>query len=141
MQVIEHQFLHYRNVLSYITQIDDDDISFFVVGVKNNICVLDLKLNGKIVFTKKDNFMEFVIPVNKKFTSNQHYEFKSEFKLVNAVRARHYGSFSTIKNKVDDLKAYIEEHSLTPVTQPYYMIQDCKNEIYDVFIGISENIL
>lgn len=57
MQVIEHQFLHYRNVLSYITQIDDDDISFFVVGVKNNICVLDLKLNGKIVFTKKDNFM------------------------------------------------------------------------------------
>ena len=85
MQVIEHQFLHYRNVLSYITQIDDDDISFFVVGVKNNICVLDLKLNGKIVFTKKDNFMEFVIPVNKKFTSNQHYEFKSEFKLVNAV--------------------------------------------------------
>ena len=68
MQVIEHQFLHYRNVLSYITQIDDDDISFFVVGVKNNICVLDLKLNGKIVFTKKDNFMEFVIPVNKKFT-------------------------------------------------------------------------
>ena len=52
MQVIEHQFLHYRNVLSYITQIDDDDISFFVVGVKNNICVLDLKLNGKIVFTK-----------------------------------------------------------------------------------------
>ena len=48
MQVIEHQFLHYRNVLSYITQIDDDDISFFVVGVKNNICVLDLKLNGKI---------------------------------------------------------------------------------------------
>ena len=136
MQVIEHQFLHYRNVLSYITQIDDDDI-----GVKNNICVLDLKLNGKIVFTKKDNFMEFVIPVNKKFTSNQHYEFKSEFKLVNAVRVRHYGSFSTIKNKVDDLKAYIEEHSLTPVTQPYYMIQDCKNEIYDVFIGISENIL
>ena len=116
MQVIEHQFLHYRNVLSYITQIDDDDISFFVVGVKNNICVLDLKLNGKIVFTKKDNFMEF-------------------------VRVRHYGSFSTIKNKVDDLKAYIEEHSLTPVTQPYYMIQDCKNEIYDVFIGISENIL
>ena len=68
---------------------------------------------------------------------NSFYE-KGQF---HAVRVRHYGSFSTIKNKVDDLKAYIEEHSLTPVTQPYYMIQDCKNEIYDVFIGISENIL
>ena len=31
--------------------------------------------------------------------------------------------------------------TLDPAKFRYYMIQDCKNEIYDVFIGISENIL
>ena len=64
-----------------------------------------------------------------------------EVKLVNAVRARHYGSFLSIENKVEELHTYIAEHSLLPITQPYFIVQDIQNDIFDVYIGISENVL
>lgn len=141
MSVIECQFLNYRNILSYTHNIKDEDVLFFAQGISNNICVLDMNLNGNIVITKNNGSMEFLIPVDKKVESSKHYKFKPEFKLVNAVSVRHYGSFSTIGEKLEELNEYINENILVPVTQPYYIIRDLNTEVYDIFIGISENIL
>lgn len=82
-----------------------------------------------------------MIPVDKRFVSNKHYRCKPEFKLVNAIRTRHYGSFDSIQDEVEELKKYIQDHSLLPATPPYFIVQDIKNKIYDVYIGINENIL
>lgn len=141
MQVIEHQYLHYKNVLVYETEVDPETISSTVKGIPDSLSVLGLQLNGKVIMTYKGNCLKFIIPVNESFSSNQHYQYKPEYKLVNAVRARHYGSFLNIRDKVEELYAYIAEHSLQPITQPYFIVRDIQNCIFDVYIGISENVL
>lgn len=141
MQVIEHQYLQYKNVLTFKTKIDNTPISDFINRISENINVLNLKQNGKIVFTQKSSYTEFIIPIDREIVSNEFYKFKSVFKFVNALRIRHYGSFEKIGNKVEILNKYIKLHSLYPITQPYFIVQDCENEIYDVYIGISENVL
>lgn len=141
MQVIEHQYLHYKNVLVYETEVDPEIISGIVKGIPNSLSVLGLQLHGKIIMTYKGNCMEFIIPVNESFPSNRHYQFKTEFKLVNAVRSRHYGSFLNIGDKVEELYTYIAERSLQSITQPYFIVRDIQNGIFDVYIGISENVL
>ena len=141
MQVIEHQYLHYKNVLVYETVVAPESISGIVNGIPDNLSVLGLQLHGKIIMTYKGNCIEFIIPVNESFSSNQHYRYKPEFKLVNAVRARHYGSFLNIGDKVEELNTYIAERSLKSITQPYFIVRDIQNCIFDVYIGISENVL
>lgn len=141
MQVIEHQYLHYKNVLVYETEVDPETISSIVKGIPDSLSVLGLQLNGKVIMTYTGNSLKFIIPVNESFSSNQHYQYKTEFKLVNAVRARHYGSFLNIGDKVEELYTYIAERSLQSITQPYFIVQDMQNGIFDVYIGISENVL
>lgn len=141
MQVIEHQYLHYKNVLVYETDVDPEAISGIVNGIPDSLSVLELQLNGKVIMTYTGNSLKFIIPVNESFKSNQHYRYKPEFKLVNAVRARHYSSFLNIGDKIEELYTYIAERSLQSITQPYFIVQDMQNGIFDVYIGISENIL
>ncbi len=141
MQVIEHQYLHYRNVLVFEVQMNTATIAECLSGIADSLNVLGLQPNGKTIFTCRDSVFEFVVPVGRTISSCQYYRFKPEFKLVNAVRARHYGSFSCIEDKVKKLFEYLAEHSLSPVTQPYYVARCLESEIYDIYIGINENVL
>lgn len=139
--VIEHQALIYYHVLSYETIIDEKQIPEMTLSMKNNISVLDLQLCGNIIITKKGLKTEFIIPVDKEFKSNAYYKYKPVFKLVNAVRIRHYGDFFAIDKSLKELKEYVYLNNLTAVTNPYYVDKDIENDIIDVYVGISENIL
>ena len=141
MPVVECQYLHYKNILCLEMKLDCIKVEEFAKKIDYSLDILNLSRSGKIVITQKSPFIEFLIPVDKCFPSNEYYSYKPEFKLVNAVRARHYGSFESIDSKVEELNEYIHDFSLSPITQPYFIIQDLKNEIYDVYIGINENIL
>lgn len=139
--VIEHQMLSHEYVLSYQTKADDKMIPKMLSSIKENISVIDLEICGNIIVTKRNDITEFLIPVDRKFEGNQHYMFKPGFKLVNAVRQRYYGSFDNIDTGLKELNSYISEQSLTPITSPYIMEVDSDNSVYDIFIGISENVL
>ena len=141
MPIVEHQYLHYKNVLCFEMQLDYGEIEDFAQRIDYSLDVLDLSRAGKTVINQKSPFLEFLIPVDKQFSSSKHYRYKPEFKLVNAIRTRHYGSFDSIQNKVEELKKYIQDQSFLPATPPYFIVQDIKNKIYDVYIGINENIL
>ncbi len=141
MQVIEHQYLHYQNVLACKMQLDSGCVADFLLKLPDNLSVLNLKQTGKAIFSMDDSFVEFNIPVDKCFQGNSHFQYKPEFKLVNAVRARHYGSFDSMKKKVEELNQYIAKNSLHSVTQPYFIAQDMVNGVYDIWIGINENVL
>jgi len=141
MRVIEHQYLHYRNVLVCKIQLNTNSVTDFLKKIPENLSVLNLNLNGKILMTYDNSNMEFNIPVNKSFLENSHYQYKAEIKLVNAVRARHYGSLEKVEETIMELNRYIQKNSLVPITSPYFMEQSVENDIYDVFIGISENVL
>lgn len=141
MPVFEHQYIHYKNVLSYTAEIEESKVSDFIKNIVRHICILDFNIIGKIAFTKKGEFTEFIIPVDRSFTSTQHYRYKSEFKLVNAVKIRHFGSISEIGVKLSELNSYIEENYLMPLTSPYVIVQDIERGVFDVYVGINENIL
>ena len=138
---IEHQMLCYEYVLSYETKVDDKIIPNMLNSIKENITIIDLEISGNIIITRHDKTTEFLIPVNRKFEGNQHYVFKPGFKLVNAVRQRYYGKFDNIDTGLKELNSYISEHLLTPITNSYIMEVDSNNGIYDIFVGISENVL
>ena len=138
---VEHQIVNYEYILSYQTQVDDKMVPNMLSSIKENISVIDLEICGNIILTKHDNITEFLIPVDRKFEGNQHYVFKPGFKLVNAIKQRYYGSFDNIDIGLKELNSYISEKSLTPVTNAYIMEIDSDNSVYDIFIGISENVL
>lgn len=141
MQIIEHQYLHFKNLLTFETDLDYAVIPDFTKGIAASLNVLDLKLNGSIIFKINRSNIQFIIPVDKKFKSNDHYKYKDEIKIVNAVRVRHYGDIKEIKKTVESLSDYIIHNCMQAVTPPYYTVNEFQNDVYDVYIGISENVL
>lgn len=137
--VSEHQMLKLEKILSQKTDISDDVVPQMLEHIRKNISVLGFQICGDIVVAKQDKFLEFLIPVDKEFDSNEHYSFKERIRLVNAARLRHYDSFSKIQKSLDKLNNYITEKKLTPITVPYIVERDDLDNVYDIYIGISEN--
>ena len=90
--------------------------------------------------------MEILFPTDKVIESQREYEFKKEFRLVNAITVRHEGSFRNIGQTLKKLLVYAEKKEYVVITNPYYMIErniydahdDC---IIDIYIGIDYNVL
>lgn len=131
--------LKLEKILSQKTDIDYDVVPQMLEHIRKNISVLGFQICGDIVIAKQDKFWEFLIPVDKEFDSNEHYSFKERIRLVNAARLRHYDSFSKIQKSLDKLNNYITEKKLTPITVPYIVERDDLDNVYDIYIGISEN--
>lgn len=139
--VIEHQTLKAEKVLSHCADVSDDLVPQMLKGIKENISVLKFDICGDIIVAKRNDGTEFLVPINREFLSNEHYSFKERVMLVNAARLRHYGSFGTIRKSIAELNNYIEKNSLTPITAPYIVERDSSDNAYDIYIGISENIV
>ncbi len=84
---------------------------------------------------------EFLIPIGKTITGNQHFHFKPIFKINNAIRVRHYGPLNRIDTSIKKSFGYISENALVASTDPYVRVWDYTREVYDIFVGISENLL
>ncbi len=137
--VAEHQTLKVERILLHQANISDDVVSQMLEHIRKNISVLGFQICGNIIIAKQDKYLEFLIPVDKEFDSNEHYNFKERIRLVNAARLRHYDSFSKIQKSLDELNNYITEKKLTPITVPYIVERDDLDNVYDIYIGISEN--
>ena len=141
MTVVEHQMLMYNNVISYRTEIEFHMIPKMITAIENNISVLGLSMTDNVLLSLSNKEIEFIIPVDGIYESNQHFEFKQRFRLVNAVRTRHYGLFTDIHFTLNELHSFIKENSLTSITNPYVRVRNIEQGIYDIYIGISENEL
>lgn len=139
--VVEHQTISAEQILSYCTDVNDDKIPQMLKSIKENISVLGFQICGNIIVAKHNDFTEFIIPVDKEFESTDDYEFKKRIKLVNAVRLRHYDSFCSIQKSLVELNSYISQNNLLPITSPYIVERTDSDRVYDVYIGISENIV
>ncbi len=128
-------------MLSHCADVSDDLVPQMLRGIKENISVLKFDICGDIIVAKRNDGTEFLVPINREFLSNEHYSFKERVMLVNAARLRHYGSFGTIRKSIAELNNYIEKNSLTPITAPYIVERDSSDNAYDIYIGISENIV
>lgn len=139
--IIKHQVLMYSNILSFEMDISNINIYEMLKSIEDNISSLDLQICGNIITTKKSLKTEFLVPVNKPFTSNIHFQWKPKIKIVNALRLRHFDGYSTINNSIYKLDQYIIKENSSATTSPYLLHKDKNDKVIDIFIGLSENIL
>lgn len=139
--VVEHQTISVKQILSYCTDVNNDKIPQMLKAIKSNISVLGFQICGNIIVAKHNSFTEFLIPVDREFESTDEYEFKKEIRLVNAVRLRHYGSFCSIQKSLAEVNSFISQNKLFSITSPYIVERTDSDRAYDIYIGISENIV
>ena len=102
---------------------------------------MDLHITGNILFRQNGEMIEFIIPVNKQFQSNEMFQYQKAFKLTNAVGIKHISSLHNIPDEIKIIKKYIESNSLTAITSPYISVHDDSLSEFDLYIGVSENTL
>lgn len=155
MHIFKNQILQFENVLSYRTKLPISDLNRMIRFIQKNTDALNLKICGQIAATVHEkktisgtqvSDIEFLIPIDRKIKESSAFKFKPVFKLVNAVKLRHEGSMSGIECSERILDDYISQNDLQPVTQIYYLFiqsteYDNKDNIVDIYKGISENIL
>ena len=142
MNIVKHQMIEYENIISYRCKTEDSEIPSMVQSIIRNIDVLDLNVCAPIIIGVHTAETEFIIPVDRAVKSSEgYYAYRPVFKLTNAARLRHYGSFRKIPDSIAALKTYLSDNSLVSDTDPYISVKNLEKNVYDVFIGVSENIL
>lgn len=59
MPIVEHQYLHYKNVLCFEMQLDYGEIEDFAQRIDYSLDVLDLSVTGKLLLLKNPLFLSF----------------------------------------------------------------------------------
>ncbi|MCR5021525.1 hypothetical protein [Ruminococcus sp.] len=143
MQILEHQILTLNNTIIYKTSSDKENIPQMIEYFSRGAIQLGAELVDKIVVADNgsDNY-EFYIPVDKVMESSLEYGFSPRFDLVNAVRIRHEGCFSSISKTIYSLNEYIKEKKYRIITDTYYRFIRIKenkptDSIIDIYIGIK----
>ena len=99
MQILEQQALYLYDLLSCRIQMPRARLPEMLPRIPEQLGTLGLQQNGRILFTEdpaQERNIEILIPVRGEFASCAQYEKKPVFKLINAVSARHAGSFSAL---------------------------------------------
>ena len=152
MEVIENQYISVKNVLSYLTRVAGKAFGDFISHIHKSTEVLDLKAEGKIMFSvigthsiPEDTVMdiEVLVPVDRAFESTSKYVCKPEFKLENALCVRHYGSYVDLMKTDKLLNDYLTEKKLKAITNTYFVIErnSGNDSIVSLYVGINGNIL
>jgi hypothetical protein len=116
-------------------------LSEFLKEIEKGLDTLGLKQCGNVVFTIKGTMIIIMIPVDREFMDNDHYFFKKELRIVNAIRVRYYGDGNDISNVIIMMNKYIDDHLMKAITPPYVMACRKYEGVFDIFIGLSENVL
>jgi len=151
LQIIQHQNILAQNLISYKTNVKKDNILQLINYIINNLNAINTEIKNKVIYTIKSEKNEYqdveiLIPVKDKISISSGWQYKSIFKMYNAVRIRHEGNFNDIEKTKQYILKYIDENDLTPVTSPYYVVIRNENNfttecIIDIYIGINCNSL
>jgi hypothetical protein len=151
IKIEEGKELIYENVISFrgvMTQVEMQD-RMQKIGklVQDN----QLTLSGKVTTTTfaidpSSKFdMEILVPVDRALELPVEYKFKKEFKLFNAVYARHVGNPALINSTYEAMNKYVEDKELIRISSGYNVtVNESSNMddfIIDVYIGVNSNIL
>ena len=141
MEVITNQILEYENLISYRCCPEDEETPYYVHFIETNVDALEVEKCGPVIIGRHKNDTEFLIPVSGSVMKSKSFSCKSVFKLTCAMMFRHYGSYKNIENSIGMLKRYISDNSLVPITDPYIVVKSLEREVFDIYIGLSENVL
>lgn len=148
MEIIEKQYLSVKSLLSYKTRSTYGKLGKLIEHISESLKFLEMEQTGSIIFSLKENTygtdetildLEFFVPVGKEFKSNEFYVYKPQFKLCNAIRARHSGTYDTLVNSRKRIQDYLSQNSYQPITDYYYYVS--RNNLVDIYVGINGNIV
>ena len=155
MSFVKQQYLDFENVLSYRTRVDINRLNAILKFDGSNADAFGLEVTGNVLFTVFETVkdknkcilgIEILIPVNQAFESCEQYVYKPEFRLVNAVSTRFYGSYSEIDSINNSLMDYLKTNNMNAISNIYYVaIQNFEdspfNSILDAYVSVNENLL
>lgn len=151
MEIIEKQYLSIQNLLSFKTRSTYKKLRELLDHLSESLKFLELEQTGNVIFTFEENRygtdeaildIEFLIPVSREFKSNEYFVFKPQFKLYNALRISHSGSYEALEDTTKNVKHYLIQTGCVPITDFYYSVK--KNDVnclIDVYVGINGNIV
>lgn len=156
MQMSEKQYLSRKNLLSFKTRVASDRLYKMIFHLIQSTELLNLKVTDDIIFTIKENILlesssildtEFLIPINSEFESSEHYIFKPEFRIENALKFRYFGSDAGLIAESIEIKNYLLQNNFNIITDFYYVfkgkIPDKSDNCYpiDTYVGLNGNIV
>lgn len=152
MQVLTEQCLILNSLLSYKTRATYRNLRALIAHLHESTRILGYEIVAPIVFNFKENVakdgesildMEFLIPVNKEFKSNEYYVYKPKLRLVNAARMRHTDVIDNINISRREMQHYLINNDMTPSTDFYYQIlsDDDRSSVVDIYVGLNESIV
>lgn len=92
--------------------------------------------------------IEILVPIDKYFQETESYKFKSELKLVNALKSVHKGNPQGFNDTVIEIQKYIQDNKLMSITSLYVVnVFEVKNSEdmdkfhAELYVSINPNIL
>jgi hypothetical protein len=116
VDIIENQYLSVDGLLSYKTRSTYSKLEKLIRHIADSLEYLNNKQNGNIIFSLRENpgaeddkviDLEFLVPVEKAFESNEFYVFKPKLRIENALKVRHVGAYSDLYRTKNAMQAYI----------------------------------
>lgn len=157
MEILEHQVLEMKNVLSVRKKMDKNEHKRVSLEITELLKESGADKVGPPVTATysveggpKEPIIdcEILIPLNKIIEVPQGFVFKDRFLLVNAVKVTHTGDPSNIHKTLDELNHYVLEHRLLPISVAYNVatkepesVFDINNTEIDIYVSVSPNIV
>lgn len=92
--------------------------------------------------------IEVLLPIDKEISVPESFKFKPLFRIRNAVKMHYKGSPNMMQQSAEDMKRYISDRCLTPITTGYNITinvpaDSSKLNEYEAetYIGVTANIL
>lgn len=86
--------------------------------------------------------IEVICPIDRKFQSNEKYQYVENLLIDNALYARYEGEPEFLQSAYTELASYVKQHNLTAATAMYNSVikEPIANDptcIMDIYIGIQ----
>lgn len=157
MEILKHQTLEMRNVLSYRSKMTQQEIQSKSQEIEKLLSETGAMKAASTVTTTfsvehgaNGSVMdvEILVLLDREISLPMGYTWKPHFLLTNALMIRHIGNPASLQNAINELNAYIVTHQLVPISSGYNVTVkaartplEIDSMVVDVYVGISPNLL
>lgn len=147
----EHKELNINNLLSFRASLTQDEMQNLEKFINdNNLTIVGPNVSTTYSVTQgivPTMDIEILIPIDKEFQETESYKFKSELKLINALKSVHKGNPQGFNHTVIEIQKYIQDKKLISITSLYIVNifevknpEDMDNFHAELYISINPNI-
>ena len=152
----EHKEFIVNNLLSFRASLTQDEMQKEMQNLEkfindNNLTIVGPKISTTYSVTQgivPTMDIEILIPIDKYFQETESYKFKSEIKLINALKSVHKGNSEGLNNTFIEIQKYIQSNKLMAITSLYTVnICEVKNPAdmdkfhVELYVSINPNVL